>query len=242
MALSIDNDVPFVCSEDSLGIAPTAKETSTYRDTIFKRIKFKDIALQNFHTHVDPDDFSYKKIEYKKNTILTGYYQSEKYFKHREEEVKKLFECPEEISASIQERFSNILKKDNTCSVHIRRGDYLKYKDYHNNLTENYYNTCFDIKKGSHFVFFSDDIEWCKKRFTGLDATFLNTESDVIDFYLMSLMKDNIIANSSFSWWGAWLNNNKDKHVIAPKKWFGDKLTYIKTEDITPNSWELVDA
>jgi len=242
MALSVDNCVPFVCSRNSLGIIPTAKETSIYRDTIFKKIKFKNIIFQNFHTHVEPADFSYKKIEYKKNTILTGYYQSEKYFKHNEEVIKKLFECDKQILDYIDKKYSNLISKENTCSVHVRRGDYLKYKDSHYNLPKKYYENCFSIKKDDHFVFFSDDIEWCKDTFKGMDCTFIEKQTDVVDFYLMSMMKNNIIANSTFSWWAGWMNNNKNKRVLAPKNWFGPKNKNLYTGDIIPENWEIIDG
>ena len=142
----------------------------------------------------------------------------------------------------IDKKFSSLLERSDTCSVHIRRGDYIRYKDYHNNLSIEYYEKCFHEKKDSHLVFFSDDIEWCKKTFRNKEATFIKTESDVLEFYLMSRMRDNIIANSSFSWWAAWMNLNKNKHVIAPKKWFGPKNTHFLTEDIIPKTWELIDA
>lgn len=83
---------------------------------------------------------------------------------------------------------------------------------------------------------------WCKQTFSDVDATFVETGFDVLDFYLMSKMKNNIIANSSFSWWATWLNENCDKRVIAPKNWFGPKNQNLSTIDLIPNSWEIVDA
>jgi hypothetical protein len=82
------------------------------------------------------------------------------------------------------------------------------------------------------FVVFSDDIDWCKSVFKGDNFIFITNEQDYVDLYLMSLCKNNIIANSSFSWWGSWLNKNEGKKVIAPSKWFGRAYSDWDTNDI----------
>lgn len=241
-ALAIDNNTRFVCHDTPIGIIPTKKESEAYNQTIFKKINFERLKPMNYIVHRDASDFSYKKINFVNNILLDGYYQSEKYFSHHKEEIIKLYECPVNLKKEIDKDFLSLLERKDTCSVHVRRGDYLKYKDNHNNLSIDYYEKCFNEKKESHFVFFSDDIEWCKENFKNKDATFINTNSDIVDFYLMSRMKNNIIANSSFSWWAAWINKNKDKHVIAPKKWFGPKNNHLYTGDIIPNDWEIIDG
>lgn len=241
-ALSIDNNVDFVCSSDASGITPTFSETSKYRSTIFKKIKFTNFRKDDKIFHNGSSDFSYKKIKYQNNLCLNGYYQSEKYFNHQKSEVYKLFQCPEKIESFINKKFQKTLSIPNSCSVHIRRGDYLKFKDYHNNLTLKYYFNCMEHLSDCHFVFFSDDIEWCRNQFENSNSSFINTGSDIIDFYLMSKMKKNIIANSSFSWWAAWLNNNDNKRVLAPSKWFGPKNNSFNTKDLIPESWEIIDA
>jgi hypothetical protein len=241
-ALSIDNDVDFVCSNSVSGISPTINQTKKYRKTIFEKIKFQNFTNQQKIIHHGSPDFSYKEIIYQDNICLTGYYQSENYFKHRKDEIHKLFECPEKIRKFIFKNFDHLISNPNTCSVHIRRGDYLKLKEYHTNLTSEYYNSCFKKTKDKHLVFFSDDIEWCKTTFQQQKATFVNTKSDIIDFYIMSFMKNNIIANSSFSWWAAWLNNNKSKKVFAPKKWFGPKNAHLDAKDLIPTKWEVLDV
>tara|TARA_R100000908_G_scaffold3847_1_gene1857 strand:+ start:3787 stop:4572 length:786 start_codon:yes stop_codon:yes gene_type:complete len=240
-ALSLDNNADFVCSSYTSGISPTNSETTKYRMTIFEDIKFESFPKTGLTVHHGSPDFSYEKINYTSNICLDGYYQSEKYFVHRKAEIKDMFAIPDKINNFISRNFSSLLEK-NTCAVHIRRGDYLKYKEYHTNLGEDYYSKCFSAFENTHYVFFSDDIEWCKERFSYLDATFVNTGFDVIDFFLMSKMKNNIIANSSFSWWAAWLNENENKRVIAPGTWFGPKNSNFKTEDIIPNEWEIINV
>ena len=86
------------------------------------------------------------------------------------------------------------------------------------------------------FVIFSDDIEWCKKNLNISDSLYIENEKDYIEMYLMSLCRNNIISNSSFSWWGAWLNNYQSKIVIGPSKWFGNSINH-NTGDILPENW-----
>ena len=216
-ALSLDNNTGFVCSNIISGITPTNLETKKHRMTIFNQIDFTNFSTNNRSFHDDSGDFSYKQIDYRENLCLTGYYQSEMYFKHRAEDITSLFKCPEKIEKFLFKKFQKILDNKETCAVHVRRGDYLKYKDFHNNLGTSYYSACFEEMNQKHLVFFSDDIQWCRENFKNLNASFINTGSDVIDFYLMSKMQNNVIANSSFSWWAAWLNQNKNKTVLAPK-------------------------
>ena len=90
------------------------------------------------------------------------------------------------------------------------------------------------------FAFFSDDIEWCKQTFEGDNNVFVEKQDDVLDLYLMSKITNNIIANSSFSWWAAWLNENKDKTVISPKEWFGPRNQHLNRRDTTPEGWVII--
>jgi hypothetical protein len=138
------------------------------------------------------------------------------------------------------------LKNINTTtsvSIHIRRGDYLssKFVDGFSNIcTIDYYNRSIDKIKSNLdlpvFFVFSDDQEWVKQNIIIKNAFYLNHnigKNSWQDMYLMSKCKHNIIANSSFSWWGAWLNSNNQKIVIAPKKWWND----FKQDDVVPETW-----
>ncbi len=90
------------------------------------------------------------------------------------------------------------------------------------------------------FVFVSDDIEWCKRVFDNNKNVFVENQPDVLDLFLMSKISHNIIANSSFSWWGAWLNENDEKTVTSPFHWFGPKNKHLERKDLTPCSWEVI--
>ena len=106
-------------------------------------------------------------------------------------------------------------------AVHVRRGDYVKLSHVHSNLAENhdYYKAAMSYFKGKKFVFFSDDIEWCRSKF-GKDNLYITSISDISDMYIMGKIPNKIIANSSFSWWSAWLFEKNNHSIIAPKNWF----------------------
>jgi hypothetical protein len=87
---------------------------------------------------------------------------------------------------------------------------------------------------------FSDDIDWCKANFKFDKMTFIGGEKDYVELFLMASCHDHIIANSSFSWWGAWLSTNKDKKVVGPLKWFGPAYDCWSTEDIMPKEWKRI--
>lgn len=179
-----------------------------------------------------------------------GLWQDESYFKDLRLEILKLYQFK-------LNNFDNdnmqVLKKINesiSVSIHIRRGDYISNEKYNNILggvcTYGYYKEALEylqnkILDTSLFVF-SDDINWVKKEFDFLpidNLTFVDHNkgsNSYIDMYLMSQCKHNIIANSSFSWWGAWLNKNESKIVIAPEKWFKNNPR-LEDNSIVPNSW-----
>ena len=127
---------------------------------------------------------------------------------------------------------------ENTVSLHVRRGDYINKENYHPLQTIDYYKNAYDIinENSINVLILSDDVNWCKKNIKFNNISYIENETNIIDLYIMSLCKHNIIANSSFSWWGAWLNENKNKKVICPINWFGEK-TNIYTGDITPEKW-----
>ncbi|WP_397447063.1 alpha-1,2-fucosyltransferase [Polaribacter sp. R77954] len=171
----------------------------------------------------------------KGNEFVKGYFQTEKYFTNIRDILLNQFVIKEKISDSTIQCAKHIEKHKNTCSIHIRRGDFIsdqKANSIHGTCDLKYYQKaieCINTKfKETHFFVFSDDISWTKKNLKIDNATFINHKTiPHEDLYLMSLCKHNITANSSFSWWGAWLNQHKDKTVIAPKKWFIDKKNEV---------------
>lgn len=181
--------------------------------------------------------FTFSSIETKSESFfIDGFFQSEKYFLHNRDKIIEFLKCPSIIEEYILNKYSEFLNLK-TTSIHIRRGDYLNLNDYHIVQDINYYMSSIKLLSDSDiFIVFSDDINWCKENLNFDNFIFIENEKDYIELYLMSKCKNNIISNSSFSWWGAWLNENKNKKVIAPKKWFGPKIIE-DTSDIIPQNW-----
>lgn len=180
---------------------------------------------------------------YPENTYLDGFWQSELYFAKYENEIRNLFKFKKEIINRNLELVSKINTAKNAVSIHVRRGDYINNPEankFHGLCSLDYYTEAINLIKDkvsdvSLFVF-SDDIPWCKNNFKfNLPIEFVETHNPHSDLYLMTRCKHNIIANSSFSWWGAWLNDNPDKIVVAPKQWFANKN--IDTKDVIPEKW-----
>jgi hypothetical protein len=207
---------------------------------VYRNNMFRSVPIGNnlpIHSHYHYDSLSYRDIRYSDNMLLDGYFQSEKYWSGLEDKVKELFSIDENTLKYLTDKYNTILNDDNTCSIHVRRGDYLNI-DIFNKLDYGYYNNAIDIVgRNKHFIIFSNDIQWCKNNFNDINATFIEDEADYVDLYLMSLCKHNIIANSTFSWWGAYLNNNKDKIVIGPNTWF---LHSHSNQDILPDTWTKI--
>lgn len=168
-------------------------------------------------------------------TSLQGYWQSEKYFiKIRKTLLQELI--PQKIPA-----FPAVMSKKDTVAVHVRRTDYLNDNRY-GFLGEDYYHEAIKFMKQKlgrpTFIFFSDDIEWCKNTFENENISFCqdpNWQADYLQLFLISKCSHQIIANSSFSWWGAWLNLNIEKLVIRPQKPFMDQSLHY--ENYYPSNW-----
>lgn len=181
----------------------------------------------------------------KKNTYLEGYFQSEKYFLDIRDILLTDFKIIKPLVDKNLE-FANKIFGVNAISLHIRRGDYVTNKDtlnIHGICDLLYYKKAIEYISNKIedpvFFIFSDDIPWVKGNLkTSFKTAYVehnNADTNFEDLRLMSLCKHNIIANSSFSWWGAWLNQNPDKIVIAPKKWFN--VDSRNSNDIIPDNW-----
>ena len=163
-------------------------------------------------------------LQKNKNYDLKGYFQSYKYFGDYKEIFLKYFELNREYT---------IIPNDNVISIHVRRGDYINLQHIHPILEFEYYKKAMEhFPNDSTFLVFSDDMPWCRKNFR--DKNFLFIEDDLIkEFSYMKNCKYNIIANSSLSWWAAYLNPNPNKIIIAPKVYVLNE----KTDDRIPKEW-----
>lgn len=200
--------------------------------------------------NIKETDFSYQKNlidNIKKNNSflinIDGFFQSPKYFHDIRTDILNIFNFSN-IDLQLSEKLYRNMVQSNEISVslHIRRGDYLKYSNYHFILPLSYYRNCIDFisKKIKIFkiIIFSDDILWCKQNMKfNYPTVYSENNSQIIDLTLMSLCNHNIIANSSFSWWGAYLNKNKNI-VLCPNKWFGKNGP--KTHDLFLDTWNII--
>ena len=173
----------------------------------------------------------------KDNTNLSGYFQTEKYFKHIEDEIRKDFTFNNFVSKMTENYIEGLYGNVELISLHIRRSDYVTDPNFHV-LDFNYYQSALELLDSDIPVLvFSDDIEWCEKQFFFKNDRFNISKSNntLVDLALMSKCDYHIIANSSYSWWGAWLANSQK--VIAPKKWFSGSLSDWDTADLYCPEW-----
>lgn len=175
--------------------------------------------------------FEYKPIPYQPYLNLSGFWQSYKYFEDCKDKTLELLTPVYHFEREL-----------GLCSIHVRRGDYLKFSDCHPQQPMSYYERAMDISGCNKFLVFSDDIEWCKDNFIGNMFDFSEYMRPPVDMAMMAKKcEHNIITNSSFSWWAAYLNQSPNKKVIAPKNWFGPKLNKTHTiKDLILNDWSAV--
>ncbi len=213
-----------------------------YKKDLFSKFKRKIFGFKKKHYTEKKMNFKYnKKIFQKDNIYLDGFWQSENYFYNIKEDIFDIFKFRKIIgkrNIDLAETISN----SESVSVHIRRGDYLQDENLGGVCNNSYYLESVKILqtklKNPFFYFFSDDPDWVKKTFNLDRMKVIDWNTGInsyLDMFLMTKCKHNVIANSSFSWWGAYLNNYKNKIVIAPKVWFNDNLH--KDNDIVPKKW-----
>ena len=215
------------------------------KKSFFYRFKFLNTGVtqeRNFN-------FSKNILDTKAPNYLEGYWQSELYFNEIRETLLKDFEVEKPLTGKNLEVFEEI-KGVESISLHIRRGDYVSNQQtnsFHGTCSLNYYKRALDYISGEKpddlkIFAFSDDPQWVKENLkTEIPIRFVDhndADTNFEDLRLMSLCKNNIIANSSFSWWGAWLNQNSEKIVIAPQRWFNNDK--VDTSDVVPNSWTKI--
>lgn len=235
-----DSNVEIASNDDLKVVLGCQKAKLAHR--ILKRPQLKRFRCKSYV--IEPSFNYWVGINtLKENIYLDGYWQSEQYFIPFADKIREDFTFKLPLSnknADIAEKISQV----NAVSLHVRRGDYVSNKknafigicslDYYKIAVE---KIKMQVDKPVFFVF-SDDVNWIKDNLV-LDKTAMfvsnnQGEESYNDMRLMCLCKHNIIANSSFSWWGAWLNSNPNKIVIAPKKWFESKL---HDSDLIPHAW-----
>jgi hypothetical protein len=203
-----------------------------YNTNILKNVNSQDMGEAEYQ-YTEPT-FGFSEIPKKKSICInSSYLQSYKYFEHNRELILNTFKMSSSERLYLITRYNPSL----LVGVHIRRGDYLKVENFHTNLAKtSYYQEAMAEFPGEEFLIFSDDPDWARKKFPN---SVVAREDDYLELYLMSLCKAVIIANSTFSWWGAWLNKNPNKRVIAPKNWFGP-ANKLDAKDLIPPTWRVL--
>lgn len=227
---------------DYVGLGKAYEKIKYYLEKICGSNKFSENII-----FYEKERFIYDESVLKcKAPLICGYWQSYKYLREVEDVVARdfSFTVNEELFAFEQE-----LKHSDRelVSVHVRRGDYLDFWDKYGGICDElYYNNAItyfcDTINNPIFVFMSDDIEWVKERYNNstikkeciyIEPKMFHMYSNWYDMYIMSICNNNVIANSTFSWWGAYLNKNINKTVYAPKKWVNDSDAI----EICPKEW-----
>lgn len=203
--------------------------------------------LNTFEEDISKFVYSDDLFKIKDNTNIHGFFQCEKYWLHCESIIRNEFKFKFNIFNQAKHQIDNIRKNYKLLiSVHIRHGDYLGNQLRYNILPSKYYQDAIntlspDLGDDFAFLIFSDNIEWCKNIFgEDLNIFYIENNKDLVDLCMMTLCDYNIIANSTFSWWGAWLNNSNNKKVIAPKNWFGPELAYLNQETLYCRNWIVI--
>lgn len=210
----------------------TNNQVKKYFNSLYKKLKI-GLLIDIFDSKYKEIKFSYDEIPaLDGNVFLSGYFQSDKYFSHNRDYIIEILNITD-LQREVKSQYGDYC---DYISIHIRRGDYLNLENYHGTLDLDYYNKAIkEFGEKQKYIIFSDDIEWCKLNFEFLEnKTFAHCQEDWEDLILMSTCRGHIIANSTFSWWGAWLSGNK---TIAPNNWFKNN---IDSYDLYCKEWRRI--
>lgn len=238
-ALAKDRNQLFYISNKTSSIT-SRKEESEWFETIFKNIPQTNTKPKEINYIFREKDMKIQTFPMQPNMEIFGYFQSDQYFSHRKEEIIHLFTAYQKTLNLTQFNYP-------TIGIHVRRGDYIKLQHAHVVLPVDYYNRALEtlrqklgfqtvqqMNQQYTFVLFSDDIEWCKQAFaTNTNIQYMEGNRAIEDLYYMNMCNHNIIANSTFSYWGTYLRDNTNRITIAPKQWFNPKFR-------SPSEWQTL--
>ena len=237
---------PITYGDSNYGLFDCFKMSSVKKDN-FGLLKAESLQTGCFHFNQDAFD------RWPDNTNLHDYFQSEKYFKNVEDIIRKDFTFKNDIMASCLEVMNEY---EDPIFIHVRRGDYVNQPENHPALPVSYYKNALKkyFKDDTPVFVFSDDLDWCRENFKE-DRFLIPTENQLYeqtadtndgrvksfvpyyDLCMMSLCIGGIIANSSMSWWGAWLIENPTAPIVAPVPWFGNNYSHYNMDDLIPVGW-----
>ena len=242
LAFSLDRGAPAMLDTTSYAYDPKRRFGLTGFEGVVARMAAGQVGVFRptgapLSVQVVGDDF--RTFDFPDGDIyLNGYWQSERHFLRHAAAVSEDFGMPGR--EGLLREYPGIAEG---VAVHVRRGDYLASDGFHPVLPIEYYEAALErIGPGPRPFVFSDDPVWCEANMTSTPfagAVFVRSASEFDDLYLMSQAAHNVIANSSFSWWAAWLNRRPGRRVVAPSAWFGE-VANIFTGNIVPQHWEII--
>lgn len=231
MAYGIDHSMKYLFPTDT---DQGATRKNSYKDTVLKFIP--RMVAKNIPMYKEPHHYFDPIPAIKQSFKLFGYFQSWKYFHNHRQKLYDTF-----ISQDLIHDLSKEYNFENSIAIHVRRGDYVGLSQIHHNLPLSYYEAAIkEIGDYDRCYIFSDDIEWCKSNpiFINMEKPIFVEQPDHICLHMMTLCSKHIIANSSFSWWGAYLSESTE--VVCPQTWFGPKGPQFKITDIALPEWKIL--
>jgi hypothetical protein len=218
-------------------IGMEGRQPTSYFNNILRNIPFTDdviIAERIYEPSWDYNTIDISNVN--DNIEFWGYYQSSKNFNGYDEYIKSLFSLTEDFTEKIKKKYPNVFNI-NSVSIHVRRGDYLNISNVLPVIDKSYIDKSLElIPEKSHIFIFSNDKNWVRENLNYDNVTIVDDLEDYEELWMISLCNHNIISNSSFSWWGAFLNKHKDKKVLCPSVWFGPDGEK-KWDDIYESDW-----
>lgn len=238
LSLAWDNDAEAIFPDL---IAKSGDNIAKNFQLFFSTLRHDQLYRYCTNKYIEPKEGGYFKINFENRMLLGGYFQSEKYFAHYKQEIKELFAPSEEVKQYLIENFRAVLEHPFTVGMHIRA-----YGNEDPNLLEHFPQQSFKYFKNAAkrfgedalFIIFSDDIDYAKKLLKKFKRPhiFITGNTYLHDFYLLSSCKHQVISSSTFGWWAAYLNPNKEKVVVCPDPWFVE-TSYHKSEDLLVEGW-----
>ena len=240
-ALALRNNTEPIFDFEKCSTELQGNPSSKYRDTILRNIKSTSINFADYPNVYKEPQFTYSPIPYSENIVLEGYWQSEKYFADFADHIRTLFYFDDATKAKVSDFFKTLPSGKPITTLHVRRGDYAKFPDVYFMQDVEYYTKAMEMFPDNNFVFlcFGQDKKWVEENFKGDNIFYSPFTEELEDLTLMIMGDNNIIANSTFSWWSAWFNANPQKKVVAPSKWFQPQ-SGLSAKDLYCEDWIII--
>jgi hypothetical protein len=239
IAEGLKNNIP-VFFRTSAFIPMEGNQPTNYIENIFRNLNFDNSKIPTHRINEQTWSYYETNHDYKEPTEFYGYYQSSKNFLDYKKEIRDLFLPTEEFKSKLKKLYPKIFNP-NSISIHVRRGDYLGISEILPVIDKSYFDYCIKDFKNSDIFIFSNDKEWVKSNLNYNNSVVVEGLEDYEELWAISLCNHNIMSNSSFSWWGSYLNLNGNKKVYVPSVWFGPKGEK-NYQSIYENDWKKIDV